>query len=179
MRIRNTFIIFLVSGFWHGANWTFIVWGGLNALFIMPAIIFKTNRNNMDIVAKGRLLPSFKDVLNIIITFLLVAFAWIFFRAENLEHAFNYISGIFSKSLFSVPGMNKAALATLILIAFLLFIEWLGRENNYGIEKLFLSDTHKESKLWTFFRWSFYAFIILLIGLFMQLEETPFIYFQF
>ena len=179
MRIRNTFIIFLVSGFWHGANWTFIVWGGLNALFIMPAIIFKTNRNNMDIVAKGRLLPSFKDVLNIIITFLLVAFAWIFFRAENLEHAFNYISGIFSKSLFSVPGMNKAALATLILIAFLLFIEWLGRENNYGIEKLFLSDTHKESKLRTFFRWSFYAFIILLIGLFMQLEETPFIYFQF
>ena len=96
-----------------------------------------------------------------------------------MEHAFNYISGIFSKSLFSVPGMNKAALATLILIAFLLFIEWLGRENNYGIEKLFLSDTHKESKLWTFFRWSFYAFIILLIGLFMQLEETPFIYFQF
>ena len=133
----------------------------------------------MDIVAKGRLLPSFKDVLNIIITFLLVAFAWIFFRAENLEHAFNYISGIFSKSLFSVPNMNKAALATLILIAFLLFIEWLGRENNYGIEKLFLPDEHEKSKLMTFFRWSFYAFIILLIGLFMQLEETPFIYFQF
>ena len=132
----------------------------------------------MDIVAKGRLLPSFKDVLNIIITFLLVAFAWIFFRAENLEHAFNYISGIFSKSLFSVPNMNKAALATLILIAFLLIIEWIGREENFAIEKLLISKKQINSNI-NILRWIFYAFIILLIGLFMQTNETPFIYFQF
>ena len=177
-RIRNTFIIFLGSGFWHGANWTFVVWGGLNALFIMPAIIFKTNRNNMEIVAKGKVLPSIKDLLNIIITFLLVSFAWIFFRAENLEHAFSYISGIFSKSLFSFPKLNKAALATLILIAFLLIIEWIGREENFAIEKLLISKKQIYSNI-NILRWIFYAFIILLIGLFMQTNETPFIYFQF
>ena len=61
-KVRNTFIIFLVSGFWHGANWTFIIWGLLNALYIMPSIIFNTNRNNLDIVAQGKYLPSVKAV---------------------------------------------------------------------------------------------------------------------
>ncbi|MBN9337451.1 MAG: MBOAT family protein, partial [Chryseobacterium sp.] len=66
MRIRNTFIIFIVSGFWHGANWTFIIWGFLNALFIMPSIILKTNRNNLNIVAEGRLFPNFREIIQLI-----------------------------------------------------------------------------------------------------------------
>ena len=84
--IRNTFIIFLVSGFWHGANWTFLVWGGLNALFILPSIIFKSNRRNLDVVAQGRVLPSLTEFLQITSTFLLATFAWIFFelRAFNM-----------------------------------------------------------------------------------------------
>ena len=69
MKIRNTFIIFLVSGFWHGANWTFIIWGLLNAIYIMPSIIFNTNRNNLDIVAKGKYLPTVKEFLSMGITF--------------------------------------------------------------------------------------------------------------
>ena len=136
----------------------------------------------MEIVAKGKVLPSTKDMLNIIITFLLVSFAWIFFRAENLEHAFSYISGIFSKSLFSFPKLNKAALATLILIAFLLIIEWIGREENFAIERFLIKRKQINSninKYIIFLRWIFYAFIILLIGLFMQTNETLFIYFQF
>lgn len=140
MRIRNTFIIFLVSGFWHGANWTFIIWGALNALFIMPSIIFKTNRANLDIVASGRKLPSFKDIMNISITFGLITFAWIFFRAENVEQAFSYISRIFSPSVISIPRIHKAALATIILIGFLLIIEWIGREDNFALEKLFVNS---------------------------------------
>ena len=172
IRIRNTFIIFLVSGFWHGANWTFIVWGGLNALFIMPSIIMKTNRNNLDIVAKGRVFPTFTEAFQILLTFGLAVFAWIFFRAESVTHAFEYIGNIFSSSIFSFPSLNKAAMATLILIGFMVVVEWLGRENNYGIEKTFFK-THR------FIRWSFYAFIILLIGLFMETHESPFIYFQF
>jgi D-alanyl-lipoteichoic acid acyltransferase DltB (MBOAT superfamily) len=84
MKIRNTFIIFIVSGFWHGANWTFIAWGALNALFIMPSIIIKTNRNNIDIVAQGKLFPTVKELFQIIMTFCLTVFAWIFFRSENL-----------------------------------------------------------------------------------------------
>lgn len=172
MRIRNTFIIFLVSGFWHGANWTFIVWGGLNALFIMPSIIMKTNRNNLEIVAKGRILPSLKEGIQMLITFNLAVFAWIFFRAESVSQAFHYVKNMLNSSLFTFPSLNKAALATLVLIGFLVVIEWLGRENNYGIEKTFL----KQPRI---LRWSFYGFIILLIGLFMQTHESPFIYFQF
>ena len=102
MNIRNIFIIFIVSGFWHGANWTFIVWGGLNALYFLPLLIFNKNRQHLDIVAKGKNLPTFKEFFQILITFGLTVFAWIFFRAENIGHAFSYISEIFSTSLISV-----------------------------------------------------------------------------
>lgn len=172
MRIRNTFIIFLVSGFWHGANWTFIIWGFLNALFIMPSIILKTNRNNLEIVAMNRLIPSIKDIFNILFTFSLTVFAWIFFRAEDVHHAISYILGIFKPSLFSFPELKKAALATLILIIFFVSIEWTGRENQYAIEKTLVKKPRA-------LRWAFYGFIIILIGLFLQTHETPFIYFQF
>lgn len=172
MRIRNTFIIFLVSGFWHGSNWTFIVWGGLNALFIMPSIIMKTNRKNLDVVAKGRLFPSMKEGVQVVITFFLAAFCWIFFRAESVQEAFAYVYRMFTENLFSFPSLTKSAMATLILVGFLVVVEWISKEDNYGIEKVFF-------KAPTFVRWSFYAFILLLLGLFMQINETPFIYFQF
>ncbi len=113
MRIRNTFIIFIVSGFWHGANWTFIVWGALNALFIMPSIIMKTNRNNLETVAQGNILPTVKEFFQMILTFTLAVLAWIFFRAENITHAFSYISGIFSKSLFLFQPLHQAFLCFL------------------------------------------------------------------
>ena len=103
MKVRNTFIVFLVSGFWHGANWTFIFWGLLNAFFILPSIIFNTNRNNLEIVGKGKFLPSLKDLLAICVTFSLTVFAWIFFRAESLIKAFDYIKSIFSYSIIDSP----------------------------------------------------------------------------
>ena len=172
MRIRNTFAIFLVSGFWHGANWTFIIWGFLNALFIMPSIILKTNRNNLEIVAMNKLIPSFRDVFNILLTFSLTVFAWIFFRAESVHHAIEYIVGIFNASLFTIPDVKTAAYATLILIAFFMFIEWIGREHQFALQDFLVKKPR-------FIRWLFYGFIILLIGLFLQTHETPFIYFQF
>ena len=91
MKIRNTFIIFLVSGFWHGANWTFIIWGALNALYFLPLLLGGKNRNHLEVVAYDKSLPSFKEILQIGVTFGLTVFAWIFFRAENLGHAFGYI----------------------------------------------------------------------------------------
>ena len=172
MRIRNTFAIFLVSGFWHGANWTFIIWGFLNALFIMPSIILKTNRNNLEIVAMDKLIPSFRDVFNILLTFSLTVFAWIFFRAESVHHAIEYIVGIFNASLFTVPDVKTAAYATLILVAFFMLIEWIGREHQFALQDFLVKKPR-------FIRWLFYGFIILLIGLFLQTHETPFIYFQF
>jgi alginate O-acetyltransferase complex protein AlgI len=170
MKVRNTFIIFLVSGFWHGANWTFIVWGAINALFIMPSIIMKTNRNNLDIVAQGRILPSLREMLAMGFTFTVTVFAWIFFRAESLTHAFRYISNIFSKTILSRPQEDYKLLIFLI-IPFMI-IEWLGRENNYAIEKFGL-------KWPRFTRWALYSVIIFAIGMYMQTEETAFIYFQF
>jgi D-alanyl-lipoteichoic acid acyltransferase DltB (MBOAT superfamily) len=172
MRIRNTFAIFLVSGFWHGANWTFIIWGFLNALFIMPSIILKTNRNNLEIVAMNKLIPSLRDVFNILLTFSLTVFAWIFFRAESVHHAIEYIVGIFNASLFTVPDVKTAAYATLILIGFFMLIEWIGREHQFALQDFLVKKPR-------FIRWLFYGFIILLIGLFLQTHETPFIYFQF
>ena len=169
MRIRNTFIIFIVSGFWHGANWTFIVWGALNALFIMPSIVFKSNRNNMEIVAKGRIFPSLNDILHIGITFLLTVFAWIFFRSENLAHAFSYIGGIFNRSFLSVPQVKPPDVVILVLV--FMIIEWFGRENNYAIEKFAFRKP-------AILRWSFYIILIVFIFLYSG-KEQEFIYFQF
>ena len=169
MKIRNTFIIFLVSGFWHGANWTFIVWGFLNALYIMPSIIFNTNRNNLEIVAKGRYIPNLKDLLSIGITFSVTVFAWIFFRAENISHAMTYISKIFSPSLFSIPTIIPKV--TFILIIIFLIIEWFGRENQYALEKIDL-------KIPKVIRWIFYYILVFAIFYFAG-SEQQFIYFQF
>lgn len=173
MKIRNTFIIFIVSGFWHGANWTFIIWGVLNAVYILPSIISNTNRNNLEIVAKGRLFPTVSDFFAIISTFGLTVFAWIFFRANNVSHAFNYIAEIFSASLFTIPSFegDTKSLVTAILIGLFVLIEWLGREDKYAIEKLGMSWNKSV-------RWGFYYSVVILIFLFTG-ENQTFIYFQF
>jgi alginate O-acetyltransferase complex protein AlgI len=173
MKIRNTFIIFLVSGFWHGANWTFIAWGFLNALYIMPSIVFKTNRNNLDIVARGKYLPSISEFFAIGITFSLTAFAWIFFRADSVPHALRYISEIFSYSFFTIPyfpGIGKS-LPIILLITIFFIIEWLGREQQHAIACL-------ATKWNPPIRWGIYYSIILAIFYFTG-KEQQFIYFQF
>lgn len=131
MKIRNTFIIFLLSGFWHGANWTFVFWGGLNAIYFLPSLIMGNNRNNLDIVAKGRWLPSMKEFLNIGVTFFLTVIAWIFFRSESLAQAFTIVGRIFSSSLFSVPTV--IASVTLFYISVLLAVEWIQREHQHAL----------------------------------------------
>ena len=173
MKIRNTFIIFLVSGFWHGANWTFIAWGFLNALFIMPSIIFNTNRTNLDIVAQGKSLPTLKELGSIIITFSLTVLAWIFFRSATIDQAVHYIARIFSKSLFSIPTIKVDMYdkPIFLLVVLFVFIEWLGREQQYAIANLF-------SKKHRFYRWAFYYLIIIIIFIFAG-SNQQFIYFQF
>ena len=169
MKIRNTFIIFIVSGFWHGANWTFIVWGALNALYFLPLLLTKNNRSNLDTVAQGRFLPNLKDFLSILMTFAMTVFAWIFFRADNMTHAFHYISEILSKSLISVPEVRPTNV--MLLIGTFVFIEWLGRGNQFAIEKLGLK-WKKPVRL------AFYYALILAI-LWFGGKEQEFIYFQF
>lgn len=172
MKVRNTFIIFLVSGFWHGANWTFIVWGALNAIYFLPLMLRGNNRNHIEVVAFDKVLPSLSEIFKIGFTFMLTVFAWIFFRAENLGHAFSYIQGIFQKSIIDRPPIIEDCGYVICLVLFFIFIEWLGRKESFAIEKIGLD-------LWRPLRWFFYSFIIFLIFMFMQTEETPFIYFQF
>jgi len=173
-KIRNTLIIFLVSGFWHGANWTFIIWGLLNALYIIPSIIFKTNRNNLTSVAQGKNWPSLREFLNMLLTFSLVGFAWIFFRSPSMGSAFNYINNIFSMSLFSIPNFDAnriQVIQTILLIALFIIIEWRGRENEYAIATLGLGKKRN-------YRMGFYMALVIAIFMFLG-KEQQFIYFQF
>ena len=171
MKIRNVFIIFLVSGFWHGANWTFIIWGALNAVYFLPLMLFNKNRVNTDIVAQGKFLPSIKEFFNMAVTFCLIIFSWIFFRAENLTHAVEYISEIFSSTLISIPRIMIMNGTQIVLMLFFVLIEWIGRENKYAIEKLGLK--WKRS-----YRWAMYLIFAMMIVIFSD-SQQEFIYFQF
>jgi len=174
IKIRNTFIIFIVSGFWHGANWTFVVWGALNAFYFLPLLLLGKNRINTNTVAEGRYLPSFKEFFQMGITFCITVLAWIFFRSENLGNAFNYIATILSPSFLTFPQIFPKTLFLLIVI--FMIIEWLGRDGEYAMS--FISKNR--FFYYKFFRWSFYTVLILIIYFFGNFsEEIEFIYFQF
>lgn len=180
MKVRNTFIIFIVSGFWHGANWTFIMWGLLNAIYIMPSILFNTNRNNLDIVAQGKYLPTVKELMQMIITFSVTVIAWVFFRAESMSHAINYLKSMFSGLLmksdyYETAGFLKGTIGIVLpcLLIFFFIIEWLGREEQFAIQNIGIKISKPV-------RWAFYYGIFLLIFYFAGSgTEQEFIYFQF
>lgn len=170
MKIRNTFIIFIVSGFWHGANWTFIVWGALNAIYFLPLLLSNNNRKNLDSIAQGKILPSFREFTSILITFGFTVLAWVFFRAKDMSSAISYLANMFTGDFTNVTIDIPIQLTLFIL--FLFSIEWINRERNFGISKL--------EKLIPFIpgRWVLYTFLVLSI-LFFAGEEQEFIYFQF
>ena len=167
--IRNIFIIFIVSGFWHGANWTFIVWGALNAIYFLPLLLLKRNRKNVDDFASESIFPSLKVLFQILLTFGLTVFAWIFFRAENLTHAISYIQGMANLSLFGFPEIHPLYL--FILLVLFIVIEWSGKTSEYAIEEFARTKP-------VFVRWAFYYAIILCM-LVYGIEDQEFIYFQF
>ncbi len=167
-RIRNIFVIFVVSGFWHGANWTFIIWGALNAIYFLPLMLSNKNRKNTDTVAEGKLLPSLKETLQIGVTFFITLIAWVFFRADSVEIAINYILKIFSMSFFSPLEVFPEFL--LFILVFII-IEWLQRDKQHALE----FDTTSISKP---MRWGIYYAIIIVI-IFFGGNQQEFIYFQF
>ena len=168
MKIRNTFIIFIVSGFWHGANWTFIVWGALNALYFLPLLLLNKNRVNTDLVAQGKYLPSLKEFGQMAFTFFITLIAWVFFRADSVAHAVSYLQKTFTLSLFNKIEVFPTTI--LLLTLFFIIIEWLGRSGEYAIERI---DFIKKP-----LRWSFYVILIILMFSFTG-EQQEFIYFQF
>lgn len=164
--LKNIMIIFMVSGFWHGANWTFIFWGFLNALFFIPLLLLGRNRKNLDSAAQNKFLPSFKEVFQMGSTFLITCVAWVFFRADSLSHAFSYLGYMFDLSLFSAPSHTKY----LLYIVPFVIVEWLQREKAHTMEINHLSPILRKSIYYGLF------FIIFFLG---YTGEKSFIYFQF
>jgi len=172
MKIRNTYIIFLVSGFWHGANWTFLAWGFLNACFFLPLLLLKRNRVNTDTVAAGKIFPSFTESVQVLITFLLTTLAWVFFRSPTITDALKYVGGIFSKSFIEMPQLvSYKMILVIFLIGFLLVAEWIQREKQHALE-------FSGSGIPVPVRWVFYFGMITIILWFGGSPEA-FIYFQF
>ena len=168
MKIRNTFIIFIVSGFWHGANWTFIIWGALNAIYFLPLLLLNKNRTNTNVVAENKTIIGFKELFQVILTFGLTAMAWIFFRAPNITYAIDYISKIFNKSAFHAP---QVTLKPFVFIIILIIIEWLQRDKKHAL-------AFSDSKISKPLRWVLYYTLIIIIFWFGA-EKQEFIYFQF
>jgi D-alanyl-lipoteichoic acid acyltransferase DltB (MBOAT superfamily) len=168
MQFRNVMIIFLVSGFWHGANWTFIIWGALHAIMFLPLMFFNRNRKNIQIAGNSTYLPSIREFISMLGTFLTTSLAWIFFRSDSVSQAFAYLNGIFDSQnfQFNLPQ----GLSPLLFILLLITIEWLQRKKEHGlmIESLRLP-----------FRWSIYYALVLIIMIFKPQEQSEFIYFQF
>lgn len=168
-KIRNVFVIFILSGFWHGANWTFLFWGFLHALFFIPLLLSNKNRNNLAIATPNSLKNSIIPFFKITITFSLVTFSWIFFRSSSLPFAFSYMNKVLSPSLFIFPEIfPKTVFGYIFLFT---IIEWLGRKDFFALEKFGMN--WKKS-----YRIAFYSVLTLLIFYFYG-QDYQFLYFQF
>ena len=163
--IRNIFLIFIVSGFWHGANWTFIFWGLIHSLLYLPGFILNTNRNYTNtIVAENKRLPSFRELCQISKTFFFTTLAWIFFRSNSIGEAFNYIAQIATFENKFVYGKTL-----IIFPLFLICFEFLFRND----ERLILNIENK------YLRHLIYLLLSVLIILFFNQDQKVFIYFNF
>lgn len=163
-------VTWMLTGLWHGAKYTFIIWGLIQGLFLII--------NHVTAKPRKRLLKRLNirnnNIILVIVdslaTFIIIMFSWIFFRANNVGHAFSYISQIFSKSSFTKPEIRPSILFLNIIILFT--FEWLGRKQEHAFAVL-------DQKLAIFWRWSLYLFLLFDIGMYMYTEESPFLYFQF
>ena len=173
---RNTLVIFLVSGFWHGANWTFVAWGAYHALLFLPLLLLGQNRRYRDSVAENSFLPSVKELTQMGATFLLVLLGWILFRSEDISQAAVYLERMFNVSLFSAPQLVGLGFGQLLLkkcfffTALMFIVEWIGRKQAHGlmIEDLSLPV-----------RYVIYTVLLIIIYGFDASNPQGFIYFQF
>ncbi len=168
IKVRNVFIIFLVSGFWHGANWTFIFWGLLNAIYFLPLLLFNKNRKYLNNVSVNFNKSGIVTLLNIVATFLLVVISWVFFRAKTITEAFAYLKRLILDLSFSIQylSIERYSIEAMILLVFFVLTEWL----SINFEHPFVGK----------FKTIFLAVIIfLIIVLGVYSKHSDFIYFQF
>jgi len=166
--IRNIIITFVVSGLWHGANWTFVIWGFINGLYMVPAIIFIKRHEIQQEEKVKKLNPVFGNLLQIITTYSLITLTWIFFRSEDILDALKYLSRMFSRSIFVNPGSQY--LIYFVPILLVLILEAISKDDFFPWRKM--------NSLPKTIRWILYLlFALLVIGAYQ--EENTFIYFQF
>ncbi len=176
MVIRNILIVFFLSGLWHGANWTFVIWGLYNGIIIALLTLLNLNHKRSAIISEKRFFPPLKEFGQILITFALVVIGWIFFRAEDLTQAVDYIANLCDSSIVSMPNFRDLGLSfikltyTLFFIVLLQLIDWIQRKQDFGLE---ISNVKYRS-----IRWSIYIIFLLIFSVFAGGQEA-FIYFQF
>ena len=169
-KIRNVFVIFLVSGFWHGANWTFVVWGGLNALFFLPLLLSDRNRKYINTVAEDSMLPSLKEFLQMLFTFSITTLAWIFFRANNLFEAKQYIYQMLTNgnilAIDYLGGIERYSVEIMFLVFVFCFFEWFNRDKESPFQGKYSNINE--------------IIIVIMLLVFGQYSDySSFIYFQF
>lgn len=165
---RNTLIIFLVSGLWHGANWTFICWGAFHALLFLPLLLIGRNRRFTEVVAKGRKLPTLQELARMVGTFILVVFGWIIFRSETIADAWRYIVRMLANGHFGMPQQGKMVC---VFIVIFMLVEWVQRDKQHALQ---FEEQIKSPLL----RYAIY-YAILLVLFWQAGQSTQFIYFQF
>ena len=173
--IRNTFVIFLVSGFWHGASWNFIAWGFIHACGFLPLLLLNRNRKHVtDVVAQDRKLPNLKELWQMSTTFAFVTFAWIFFRTDDeVSSALGYINHI-GVSIINHPSqllMSPGGKMAFVYIVPLVIGDWYLRRD----ERSLCNPKQKIVKLIIYLSLSF----LVMYHLFSVDESASFIYFQF
>lgn len=167
--VRNTFVIFFVSGFWHGANWTFIAWGAFHALLFMPLILKGSNRKYLNVVAYGRKLPTLAEFGAMCFTFFLAVVGWILFRAPSISDAWHYMGRILNPSAWGMPTGKFEILVCGVMTLVMFAFEWANRCEQHGLLRQCGSRG---------VRWIIYLLLLSAIWLFRGAAST-FIYFQF
>ena len=164
--ILNIFIIFLVSGFWHGANWTFVFWGLIHAMLFIPGFIFNFNRNYLGTIAQNKFFPNFREIFQMVYLFIVVSITWTFFRSNSISDAFHYLEIILTN--FSITNIQNKYY--IIFVFILVLIEWFMRND----------ERHPFKINNSFLRWCVYLIITYSIFIELQLiNSNSFIYFQF
>ena len=163
--VRNTFVIFLLSGFWHGANWTFLAWGAYHAVLFLPLILLGRNRKFTGVVAEGRLLPSWSDFDRMLLTFILVTVGLVLFRADSISQAWHYLALLSQGGAAYTEGLAACTVYVLLMLV----MEWIHRAGNHGLD-LHIRSTALRILL-------YYSLIVIMF--FAYTNSEAFIYFQF
>ena len=167
----------LAVGIWHGANWTFILFGLYNGLLYIPLIISGAFFKKKKLKTNTYRLPTGKDLLKIIGTFMLVTLGFVIFRAQNLAQASEFLIGVFNLSIPTWDvlrglGFISTLIPALFFMLALLLTEWRFKDSEHPLSVFAIN--------WKWpYRWALYSFMIFAIGMFMRTTETSFIYFQF